>query len=109
MLGRRVPLEHTGRSLGTALAAGAAALAVVLLPRHELLQHEAGQDVCLREQLGGWEAGSVHTSEAVSTSAELCAVTMSAVPGWQLALAVLYMWSLCRLGVSDRCRSKSCW
>ena len=101
MLCRRAPLEPTGPNLETAPAAAVAASAVVLRPHHELLQHEAGLDVCLRQHLGGWEAGSVHTREAESTSAELCAVILSAVLCWQLAMAVLCMRSLCRLGVLD--------
>lgn len=96
---RRVPLERTGPSLETAPAAAAALSAVALRPHHEHLQRKAGLDVCLRQQLGKWEAGSVHTSEAESTSAELCAVIWSAVLCWQLALAMLCMSSLCRLGV----------
>ena len=101
VLRRRAPLEPTGPSLETDPAAAAAASAVVLRPRHELSQREAGLDVCPRQQLGGWEAGSVHTSDAESTCAELCAVILSAVLCWQLAMAVLCMRSLCRLGVLD--------
>ena len=71
---RRVPQERTGPSLETAPAAAVAVLAVALRPHHELLQRKAGLDVCLRQQLGKWDVGSVHTSEAESTSAELCAV-----------------------------------